>query len=586
VLRRGLAGAAAVPDQEDPAAASAPDAAAGRRSVLFAALLAAATVAAFGLRLGLGLQMTGPLIPDELGYLAQARWLAGGEPMRLDRMPYYHVGHALLLTPAAFVGRSDPATFWTGVVATNALVGASVVPLLTVLLRRLLAVRPVVAVAAAFAVSCYPSYVVAAGQGWAESTVTPVFLLWVLALHHLLRRPAALSAVGLGLATTAVWAVHARTGYPVLGTTALVLALAGLRRWLPVRHGAVAAVTAGTSLVAVVLVQQAARQLMWLNPISMVDGSFDRLLTPSALVSLPAQLAGTAWNPLAATSGVIVLGAAALAALVRPDAWKGDREQSSVALTALAALLGTIGTWLLAAAFFVEADRADTFVYGRYVETVIALPFAAGVAWLVQARDFRRVALLVGSGLLLMVLCAAVVVGVRGEALQTAVVFPFNTSGVLLFGLDSWRPQVVTATVLSSAAGGAVVALAWWRRWAGLVVVLAVLCSGVVFVHTQLQLTSNEARYGGWVPPPVLSDADAVAITDDDMFWYQQWAYQFWVPGARFYEVDLSGPGRPSQRYVFAPPDWPGATDPGTRELWSNPQGTLGLFDRDGALGR
>ena len=53
---------------------------------------------------------TVPIVPDEVGYLAIARYMATGEALNLAATSNYSFGHAALLTPAFHRSANDPET--------------------------------------------------------------------------------------------------------------------------------------------------------------------------------------------------------------------------------------------------------------------------------------------------------------------------------------------------------------------------------------------------------------------------------------------------------------------------------------------
>ncbi len=548
-----------------------------RRRVSGRALLVAATLAAFALRLALAWPMTGPIVvPDEMGYLAQARWLAGDDSTLLTESPYYHLGYPLLLLPAALLGGDDPERFWRLLLVTNAAIGATLVPLLTVLLRRTLDTGPRLAAVAAFVASCHPGFVLPAGQGWGEIAFPPAVLLWVLAVSQVFQRPRWRSGLLVGLAAVAVWSVHSRAGLPVLVATALVVLAALAVRRLPLRAALGVAVSAAVAGVAVARAQAAALAALWDDtPVQVADASIRAVLTPSAAAPFAAQLGGTLWNALVSTAGLAVLGLAALGAV----ALRSGRPAAARA-TAATALLGALGVWALAALFFVKAGRADQFLHGRYVETVLALPLAAGVVVLATARTRRQLLRLGAVAVLLTVACAVVVRRVRGDLLETAVHFPFSTNSAMLPSLDPTRVQLETATVTGVAATVVVLAVAAARRWAGVVAVTALLLASTAYTATQVYWPLNASRYAGWTTPPTPPGVEEVAISAEEGFWFEQRAYHFWMPGVRLRQVDLATEPQPAWRYVLAPPSWPGAHRPGTRLVWTNNHGTVALYDQ------
>src|ERR1044072_6837451 len=104
--------------------------------------LLAGTFVLFAARLALSLIRTGPvLVADEIGYLTNARVLAGGLPGQLEQAPFYRGGYSLLIAPLVELGPSPPFPYHL-VLALNAALAASVFPLLYLLLARFAGVRP------------------------------------------------------------------------------------------------------------------------------------------------------------------------------------------------------------------------------------------------------------------------------------------------------------------------------------------------------------------------------------------------------------------------------------------------------------
>ena len=543
-------------------------------------LLLAATALAFLLRLALALPMDGPLVvPDELGYLGQVRWLTGDDSTRMTGAPYYNIGYPLLLVPAALLGGDDPERFWALLRITNSAIGASLVPLLAVLLRRTLGTTPRLAVIAAFVASCAPGFVLPAGQGWAEIAVPPAFLLWLLAVSEVFRRPTWLVGALAGAAAAATWSVHARVGLPALVATGMVVVWARVRGRLPVPAvlgtlgGAVAAVAA------VAVLQARAFDALWGASTSKTAEAAGVLLDPaSAVAPFTAELTGTLWNGLLGTVGIAVLGLVALAGAARRP---GRAEGSAVAqATAATALLGALGLWVMISLAFIPATRADQFLHGRYVESVLPLPLAAGVVLLARVRSTRRLLALGGISAALVVVSAVTVRLLRGDLLETALFYPFSTSGVVLFSLDPVRAQLETATAVGLAVGAVVFAVAAVRRWAGVAALTVVLLTSTIYTAAQVYWPLDDGRYQGWEPPPPLPGAAEVAASTEPGFWFVGRGYHFWMPDVRIVPVDLAEVPDPDQRYVLAGPLWPGGDEPGARRLWVDNSGTVALFDR------
>src|SRR6476646_8573704 len=98
--------------------------------------LLAGTLLLFLARVALSLIRTGPvLVADEMGYLGNARTIAGGIDAQMGLAPFYRSGYSLLIAPLLKLS-SDPVVQYHLVLVLNAALGAAVFPLLYVLLSR------------------------------------------------------------------------------------------------------------------------------------------------------------------------------------------------------------------------------------------------------------------------------------------------------------------------------------------------------------------------------------------------------------------------------------------------------------------
>jgi len=337
-------------------------------------LLVAGTLALFLLRFALSLIRTGPvLVADEIGYLTNARVLDGGLPGQLELAPFYRGGYSLLIAPLLELGGSPSLTYHL-ILVLNALLAASVFPLLYLLLTRFAGVRPELAIWAAFAGALYPALTVLSQVAMSENVLFPLVVLWLIAFAGLLQEPRRGSdlawAAALGAATGVLWAVHNRM------FVAVVLALAGMA-WLTLRGRLrPAALALGVGVVA-----------LSLYGVHVLDGylidhnyagsapdelseRMDEIFAFGGLRTVAANLVGQTWYLLVATFG---LAAVAVADFAR------RRTPLSGVLLALTALL-----LLVSAAAFPERTRPDMLIYGRYAEVVAPALIAFGLAALPQ----------------------------------------------------------------------------------------------------------------------------------------------------------------------------------------------------------
>ena len=97
------------------------------------------------------------VVPDEAGYLGNARWLSGTSPTWImGEAPYYGFGYSLVLAPL-FAVFHDPYTLYRAVIVVNALLVTSLFPLLYVFCRRLLGATERVALVAALVGALVPA---------------------------------------------------------------------------------------------------------------------------------------------------------------------------------------------------------------------------------------------------------------------------------------------------------------------------------------------------------------------------------------------------------------------------------------------
>ncbi|MGN6255416.1 MAG: hypothetical protein ACTHO8_10635 [Solirubrobacterales bacterium] len=437
--------------------------------------LLAGTLALFAARLVLSLIRTGPvLVADEIGYLTNARVLAGGVAGQLEQAPFYRGGYSLLIAPLVNLS-SNPTFVYHLILVLNAALAASVFPLLYLLLTRFGGVRPQLAIWAALAGSVYPALTVLSQVAMSENALFPLVCLWLIAFAGLLaseeRRGQLLWAVGLGVASGALWAVHTRM------IAAVGIAVAGMA-WLALRRRLrPAALGAGLAVIAAALIGvhfldsyltdhnyagSAPNELS-----ERMDGIFGF----HGLLTVLANLVGQSWYLLVATFG--------LAAAAAADFFSGRRRSEAAerpapvlgVLLALTALL-----LLVSAAAFPERTRPDMLIYGRYTEVVAPALTAFGLAALRRvwssfgadsatklnhtlAGRLRPIAWpLLGFGVL-----TAVVVLIRATSSDPDAPNRWNISA-LPFITVQLGPAILIGAALVALAGAS---LLWWARTRG-----------------------------------------------------------------------------------------------------------------------
>jgi hypothetical protein len=533
--------------------------------------LLAGTLALFAARLVLSLFRTGPvLVADEIGYLTNARVIAGGLAGQLEQAPFYRGGYSLLIAPLIELGASPTFTYHL-VLVLNAALAAAVFPLLYLLLTRFAGVRPELAIWAALAGAVYPALTVLSQVAMSEDALYPLVCVWLIAFAGLLtqesRRGELLWAAGLGGASGALWAVHNRM------IVAVALAAGGLL-WLALRRRLrPAALALGLAVIAAAVlgVHFLDSYLIDHNYAgSAPDELSERMHSIfdfHGLRAVLANLIGQSWYLLVATFGLAAAAAADfLGAWRRRGAAVSQRPDSILGvLLALTALL-----LLISAAAFPERTRPDMLIYGRYTEVVAPALIAFGLVALARARFPRRLAWpLLGFA----ALTAAVVV-IRATAADPDAPNRWNISS-LPFVTVQLGPAILVGAALVALAGAWMLlrASAFGTPAVGAVAVglfLAVVAYGA---WNPVRSSQRAVYPAGWQSPQAaVEDAGAKTVAYD-LDAYDPiglYAVQWFLP--RTHLLLFSGKNEvPPSRYLISNRAW-GRQHPAAaaKLLWSD----------------
>ncbi|MGW0482398.1 hypothetical protein [Nonomuraea sp. NPDC003214] len=494
---------AAVPSVVPPAALERPPRA--RRRFALPSLLVAGFVAQVLVRLWLSRYHAGPVAnPDETGYLAGARWLAGGPAADFSGTTFYRGGYPLLLAPIHWL-TSDPATVYRLVVVAGSVAAATAFPLAYLLLRRF-GIGRRGALALGFAAALAPPGLLFSGLALADAILPSIVLAWLLAVHDLVRRgPGRLGAwagaragVLAGALAAYATAVHLR-GTVVLAV--LVVLMAGLvlaRRGygtavLPGALVAAAVAAAGWALNAAVSAALYPR-----GPRDLTALLVSRLTTPDGQAWALSGAAGQLWYLIAGTwglAGVGLAGAAVVAVRRGPLAGR---------VTAAALLAVTLGIAYASSAALPDEHRVGNYAYGRYLSCVAVAWMLAGLLVLVRAR--RAAALRhVAASAVLLAATGGVAAWYAGDRLRRYAYIAFDfpetsfLSGVrdALDLVATFRAALILLACLAAACLFA-------RRRTRIVVATAVLAAVHVAFAADLAPKAPPAPATGWLhaPPP------------------------------------------------------------------------------------
>jgi len=522
-------------------------------------LLVAGTLVLFLLRFAISLVRTGPvLVADEIGYLTNARVLDGGIPGQLELAPFYRGGYSLLIAPLLELGASPGFTYHL-VLVLNAVLAASVFPLLYLLLRRFAGVRPGLAIWAAFAGALYPALTVLSQVAMSENVLFPLVCLWLIAFAGLLqtrRRGSDLAwAAALGASTGALWAVHNRM------FVAVALALVGMG-WLAARRRLrPAALALGVGIVA-----------LSFYGVHVLDGylidhnyagsapdelseRMDQIFAFAGLRTVVANVFGQAWYLLVATFG--------LAAVTVADFYRRRTPLTGI-LVALSVLL-----LLVSAAAFPERTRPDMLIYGRYTEVVAPALIAFGLAALpaVARRSLARP--LAGFGAL-----TALVVLIRATASDPDAPNRWNISA-LPFVTVQLGPAILIGAAVVALAGAYLLLRASERGEQVLgLAAIALFIPVLAYGAWNPVRSSQRAVYpAGWESPQAVVEnagSPPVAYDLDHYDTIGLYAVQWFLPESQVVLFEGNRESPPS-RLLISDGSWDEEhRDAPARLLWSN----------------
>jgi hypothetical protein len=536
-------------------------------------LLVAGTVALFLLRLALTVPRTGPVVvADEVGYLTNARLLAGGVAGQMATAPFYHGGYSLLLAPL-LAADGNPETSYHLVLVLNTLLAASIAPLLYLLLTRCFSVQPRAAVWPALAAAAYPSVTVYTQVAMSENLLLPLFTLWLLCFGCFLQAGSERRRLAFGAATAVcavwLWAAHGRMIVAVALTAAAFLVLAAKRS------------TAGRSaLIGLAIVAAGLVGVHVLNDF-IVSRSYgghasgetaQRLSTLESIGGVGAflrNLVGQAWYLLVASLGVLAAAAASLRTRPRFKA----RQLSPAELVLALALLAGLGLLIESALSFRTADRPDMIVYGRYTDVVVPPLLALALVRLGRGTRFNSIAVLIAVAMTT-VAAALLRSGVHPPGLA-------NRWNVASLPAPTFQlgPKVLLAAGFVAVAAVIAVTIVRQRNPAAIApLVLLLFLPTTAVAERNPVLTAESSFYpSGWTSPAKAADGARTIAFDTDGGG-SRYVYQWFTSKARL--ALFSGASeRPPARFVFSSPGW-AAAHRGLHptQLWDDPGRGSRLF--------
>ncbi|MCB1027086.1 MAG: hypothetical protein KDB24_04900 [Microthrixaceae bacterium] len=424
-------------------------------------MLAGGWVLIFGAHLLLSARIPAPTVVfDEIGYLGNARALAGGAGWQMPFAPFYSAGYSVLLAPAfAVVGSASGQ--WMVVRLVNAALLACLFPGLAVTLRRLLSAPARIAVAGAFVGALAPAALASGQSAIAENLVLPMVPVALLAAQAAAdtARPV-WQRVLAGPAVVVLLAAHPR--FSAVAVLSLVaLGWAGLRGHLDRRVAAINSVLLVAGVAAVTTLNRALIDRRW-DGVERMEGGpstwLDLVTSPSGLRNLIATAVGQAWYLAVGSAGLALVGAALVARRA------GGRERPAVPGDVRGVLLAFLGAaavvFATSVVFFAQNQfRADHYVYGRHNDSFTPVWIAVAVAAILDVVRFPRLVRVMGASVVTTGLLGVAIIALRDPSVLGDRFAPFAVPAITRFIGDQPESLFGRATLVATATGLAISAL-------------------------------------------------------------------------------------------------------------------------------
>ncbi len=339
-----------------------------------------------GIHCVIALAHGGPVaVPDVPAYLSVSQWVVGVGQSTSGLQ--FHPGYGLLLVPAAAIVQTDGHALHTLALVLNAVAAGAVVQV-AVRLAWLWLSKPLILIAVALLAALHPSVTAASRIAWPETLLVLLTLSIGLCLatawgsHNKPAQPNQLGqsrSVGIrlsaaGLLTGLAFSLHPRALVLTLALGAVVFTQHWVRKsWLSIAAG----LSVGWLLSIIAVTATSTWPSQRVSAATSTENGFESVATAAGqLISLAAGTAGLAlmglvvgvWITLAAIRAWLVT--RILANPTSPDQQPSfvDRYDSGTTAVAVFFAAGAVAVIILGGWVLAGSARADTFLYGRYVD--------------------------------------------------------------------------------------------------------------------------------------------------------------------------------------------------------------------------
>jgi hypothetical protein len=516
------------------------------------------------LRLHFVVQRHGPVVfADEVAPLLFARAITGvGAHPTMGIDSPYHLGYSVLLAiPTLWFG---PESLFRTATVVNTLLLATSTPLLFFILRDSLGVERRVALAAASVASLYPAFLLEPGFSWSESAVLTSVLLTYFACQRMVRSPTLGCALAFGASTAAAYAIHPRL-IPILALAPIALYLSYRWHGLRARHATLAAAATIALFLTIRIGNRALSSAIYVATRNRDEGSVlaELLADPAMALGALASLAGQLWYLAVATIGLAPLGIVYLLRQVKRSPRRVDL---------LWILSASVTCLLVTSLFLADPGRVDHRIYGRYAETIVAVPLAAGVVSLALRRSVLDK---LGAMLLVPGLLTGTLLLVIGTDKFQGLLNPLNILAIEQFHELGSRIRIDRVSLAMIVAAAVLITARCVLRRGGAVLALSAVVGFFLWstFHIQEHVIDRVDRTFQAVPSvpdtiPLIEKAAGLTIDRIDVLYepgsHRTSLLRYQVASPRV-EFDITSAPLPRGPWVLARSSWPAGEAAGAR---------------------
>ncbi|MCG7895470.1 MAG: hypothetical protein JAZ12_13550 [Candidatus Thiodiazotropha taylori] len=359
-------------------------------------------------------QTAAHVIPDEVSYLAQARYFSGKDTKPdttkflkqessfsdRDVLPdtknwhYYHFGYPILVSPIYWLTDS-PSTAYKGVMVFNSFLLSSLFLIIFAWIKELKRIDFYTTVSISFIVSIYPAYIIQSHIGWAENALIPSFALCCLLLTYYLKSHSIKSILLFAFAAGLQYTIHPRG---LASTLAAILFLIGLTlvdkdRWphtvlgLCIIIGIIISTKSIADEIASLMNTHTQNKTVITNLFSLLEFEFFTAIIGNLLYLT------------LSTIGLFLVGAYDAIRQISSQAKKSIKnlltnEYTGSLLYILIASSLTFGLSIVFLgrneAWHETSKSLDFFLYGRYNETFLSIFITLGLLWLCSSEKIQQ----------------------------------------------------------------------------------------------------------------------------------------------------------------------------------------------------